>query len=53
MDGQPVAGDVLDVVVVDTGREGQLSFFVAEAPIDDAARQQLVDDARVSLRVEG
>ena len=53
VDGQPVAGDVLDVVVIDTGREGHLSFFVAEAPIDDAARQQLVDDARVSLRVEG
>lgn len=48
-----VEGDVLDVVVVDAGREGKLAVFVTEAPIGDEARLRLASEALASLQVEG
>lgn len=53
VDGYAVEGDVMDIVAVDVGRPGHLAVFLSEAPIGDDARQQLVDAARASLRVEG
>lgn len=46
-----VAGDVVDVVVVDTGASDFLGVYFNSATIGDTARQRLVDRARESLRV--
>lgn len=46
-----VRGDVVDVVVVDTGASDFLGMYFNSATIGDSARQALVDRARESLRV--
>lgn len=46
-----VPGDTAEVVVVDTGTSGQLSFFSGFVPIGDQERTQLLDQAIASLRV--
>ena len=44
-----VKGDVIDIIVVDTGDPKYLSFFVGNAPIGDSATQKSVDAARATL----
>lgn len=51
--GRDVAGDVVDVVVLDLGKEGQLSVYVSCATIDDGYNLDEVEDAFHSLRVDG
>lgn len=51
--GYSVEGDVITVVALDVGRPGKLAVFVGEAPIGDADRQRLVDDAIKGLKVVG
>ncbi|WCC81018.1 hypothetical protein O6R08_03065 [Cutibacterium equinum] len=46
-----VRGDVVDVVVVDTGQTDFLGMYFNSATIGDSTRQALVDHARESLRV--
>ncbi len=48
-----VEGDVIQVIVLDIGREGQFSIFVSEAPIGDQDRIAKTEAAAASLRVEG
>lgn len=48
----PVLGDEIIVLVVDTGRAGQLAIFHAEAPIRDQRRIDLINKALDSVRVE-
>lgn len=47
-----IEGDVVDVVVVDTGNPERMGVYVASITIGDTARQQLADQALASLRVE-
>lgn len=51
--GRPdgVRGDVITIIVVDVGREPKLAVFCGEAPLGDAERNQLVNDAAASLQV--
>lgn len=46
-----VRGDVVDVVVVNTGQTDFLGMYFNSATIGDSARQALVDHARESLKV--
>jgi len=46
-----VRGDVVDVIVVDTGDPKALGVFVSSYTIDDTGRQQLVQNSIDSLRV--
>lgn len=46
-----VDGDVVDVVVVNTGASDFLGLYFNSATIGDSARQKLVDQARESIRV--
>lgn len=48
-----IPGDVIDVVVIDTGSPESLSMFISSFTIGDSARGQKVDAARESLRVVG
>ena len=47
-----VRGDVVDVVVVNTGQTDFLGMHFNSATIGDSARQALVDHARESLKVD-
>ncbi len=47
-----VKGDIIDLVVVDTGDPDILSFYLSTATIDDVVVQKKVDYARTTLRVE-
>lgn len=47
-----IDGDVVDVIVVDLGDPDRMGLFVSSVTIGDSARQQLVDAAITSLRVE-
>ena len=47
-----VRGDVVDVVVVNTGQTDFLGVYFNSATINDSARQALVDHARESLKVD-
>lgn len=49
---EEVQGDIVYVVVVDTGTEGQLAVFTATAVIGDEEMLQAVDSAVKSLRLE-
>lgn len=46
-----VAGDVIDVVVVDTGSPESLGVFVSSATIGDAPVQDAVDGSREAMRL--
>jgi hypothetical protein len=46
------AGDVVEVIVLDTGTPGQLSFFAGFVPIGDQARLRLLNDTIAGIRVE-
>jgi hypothetical protein len=46
-----VKGDVVDVVVMDTGQSDFLGVYFNSATIGDSARQKLVDAARESIQV--
>lgn len=46
-----VPGDTAEVIVVDTGTSGQLSFFAGFVPIGDQLRTQSLDRAVASLQV--
>lgn len=47
-----VRGDVVDVVVVNTGQTDFLGMYFNSATIGDSTRQTLVDHARQSLKVD-
>ncbi|MDO4411557.1 hypothetical protein [Cutibacterium sp.] len=47
-----VRGDVVDVVVVNTGQTDFLGMYFNSATIGDSKRQALVDHARESLKVD-
>lgn len=47
-----VPGDTVEVIVINTGTPGQLSFFAGFVPIGDQSRTQLLDRAITSLRTE-
>lgn len=52
MSGLPqVKGDVVDVVVMDTGNSDFLGVYFNSATIGDSSRQKLVDAARNSIQV--
>ena len=46
-----VPGDTAEVIVVDTGIPGQLSFFAGFVPIGDQGRTQSLDQSIASLQV--
>lgn len=46
-----VRGDVITIIVLDVGREGKLAVFCGEAPIGDAERNQIINDASAGLQV--
>ncbi len=46
-----VKGDVVDVVVMDTGQSDFMGVYLNSATIGDSARQKLVDAARESIQV--
>lgn len=46
-----VIGDVITIIVLDVGREGQLAVFCGEAPIGDDGRNRLINQAAASLQV--
>lgn len=46
-----IPGDVIDVVVIDTGSPESLSMFISSFTIGDSVRGPQVDAARASLRV--
>ncbi|VEI02603.1 Uncharacterised protein [Acidipropionibacterium jensenii] len=46
-----VRGDVVDVVVMDTGQSDFMGVYFNSATIGDSARQKLVDAARESIQV--
>ncbi len=50
--GLSVAGDVAEVIVVDTGDAGRLSFFAGFVPIGDQARTTTLDRTIADLRVD-
>ncbi|WP_168207601.1 DUF2510 domain-containing protein [Microlunatus elymi] len=45
-------GDVVEVIVLDTGDAGRLSFFAGFVPIGDAARIDTLDNTIAGLRVD-
>ncbi|MGA4670426.1 DUF2510 domain-containing protein [Propionibacteriaceae bacterium Y1923] len=51
VNGEPVPGDVVTIIVLDVGREGRFAVFCGEAPIGDAERNQLVNTAVEGLQV--
>lgn len=48
--GLSVPGDTAEVIVINTGTPGQLSFFAGFVPIGDDHRTQLLDQAIADLR---
>lgn len=48
---EPIEGDTIDVIVVDTGNSESLGFYMTAVTIGDSARQGLVDKATASLKV--
>ena len=50
--GLSVDGDIAEIVVVDTGTKGQLSFFGGFVPIGDQPRIRILDQTIDSLRVD-
>ncbi|MGA4508230.1 DUF2510 domain-containing protein [Propionibacteriaceae bacterium G1746] len=46
-----IEGDVLTIIVLDVGREGQLAVYCGMAPIGDEQRNQLINTATAGLRV--
>ncbi len=48
-----IDGDVVDIVVVDTGKPGAYSIYIGTATIDDDYVQEQVDEVMASLKVEG
>ncbi|GAB3923800.1 hypothetical protein GCM10027613_34550 [Microlunatus endophyticus] len=50
--GLSVPGDTAEVIVVDTGKPGQLSFFAGFVPIGDQHRTQLLDQTIAGLQVD-
>jgi len=46
-----VSGDVAEIMVLDTGTTGQLSFFGAFIPIGDQTREQKMDETIKTLQV--
>ena len=46
-----VQGDVVDVIVVDTGSADSLGLFVSSSTIGDSSRGALVDQCIASLKV--
>jgi hypothetical protein len=47
-----VPGDVAEVIIVDTGEQGTLSFFTGFVPIGDRPRQQILDRVIADLQVD-
>lgn len=50
--GLSVEGDVVDVIVVDTGTKGSLSMFVGAVPIGDEARMATLEHTIKDLQVD-
>ena len=46
------SGDVVEVIVLDTGKPGELSFFAGFVPIGDQARLAILDATIADIRVD-